>query len=238
MRHEHQKMKNEIQVALVDDHPLYREGLVQALAACPDFEIAAQGASATDATEIVRNHHIDVLVLDIGIPGGGIAALRSITEYSPDTKVLMLTVSDSPEDVLKTLNLGAMGYVVKGASGAEVAQALRAVAAGDLYLSPSLGAHLLSEVSSGKAISKTKAFVELSSREDEILALVGQGLTNKEIGLQLSLTEKTVKHYMTGVFQKLRVHTRLEAALLSQQESFSHPKPNGRQPVLAVSRNH
>jgi len=201
-------------VAVVDDHPLFREGVSYILSACEDIEVVGQGSSADDAYEIVQALKPDILVLDVSIPGGGLNALEAVIEASPETMVMILTVSVDKPDVLKALRLGARGYVVKGVGGQELAQALRVVHRGDRYLSPSLGASLLSDVDHARMEARTKATERLSHREGEVLSLVTQGLSNKEIGAKLKLSDKTVKHYMTNVFQKLHVRSRLEAALL------------------------
>lgn len=210
-------MNGKIRVALVDDHPLFREGVRHIFADCPDIVVVAQGASAREAVEIARGRNVDVFVMDINIPGSGITALEMIGANCTDAKVVMLTVSVDEADVLRTLHLGAKGYVVKGVSGPDLIQALYTIYHGDRYLSPCLGAKLLSEVGFGKPISSSSAFGDLSNREGEVLSFVGQGLSNKEIGSKLHLSEKTIKHYMTNVFHKLHVRNRLEAALLLQK---------------------
>jgi DNA-binding NarL/FixJ family response regulator len=208
-----------IRVAVVDDHPLFREGVVHIFAACSDIEVVAQGASARDAVEIARSSKPGVLVLDISIPGGGISALEAIVANGLETKVLMLTVSADESDVLRALHLGAVGYVVKGVSGPELVQALRSVYHGDRYISPALGAKLLSTAGRGQETFKGDPRADLSTRENEILSFLGQALSNKEIGSKLHLSEKTIKHYMTNVFQKLHVRNRMEAALLIKKKS-------------------
>jgi two-component system nitrate/nitrite response regulator NarL len=210
-------MSSKIRVAVVDDHPLFREGVVFVLASCPDMEVVAQGASAIEAAEIALSRKPDVIVLDVSIPGGGLSAIKAIAANSPETRVMMLTVSLDKADVLEALRLGARGYVVKGVSGQDLVQALRVVFGGERYLSPSLGATLLSDVDSGKSDATAHPLKSLNSREDAVLSLVTQGLSNKEIASRLRLSDKTVKHYMTGVFQKLRVRSRLEAALLAKK---------------------
>jgi two-component system, NarL family, nitrate/nitrite response regulator NarL len=217
-------MSSRIRVGVVDDHPLLREGVVCILSSCSDIEIVAQGASAKDAIEMVQNTELDVLVLDISIPGGGLLALAKIIASKTETKVLMLTVSADESDVLSALRCGAHGYVLKGTSGPELVQALRSVFLDGHYLSPGLGAKLLLDVGLGKTKPKGEAFANLSSREDEIFKLVGRGLNNKEIATKLNLSDKTIKHYMTSVFQKLNVHSRLEAALLVQNKSMETSK--------------
>jgi DNA-binding NarL/FixJ family response regulator len=134
---------------------------------------------------------------------------------------MMLSVSVDKSDVLEALRLGARAYVVKGVSGRELIQALRIVVQGERYISPSLGAMLLSDVDRDKGVTPTPAVRALNSREAAILSLVRQGLTNKQIATRLQLSDKTIKHYMTSVFQKLHVRNRLEAALLIKKTAES-----------------
>ena len=126
----------------------------------------------------------------------------------------MLTVSEDQDDLMEALKAGARGYVLKGVSARELAKAIRAVAAGESYISPSLAGGILFEMSYSQPADPLD---ELTSREREILRLVGEGLTNREIGVHLHLTEKTIKHYMTSVLQKLQVRSRVEAALMVQE---------------------
>jgi len=214
-------MKGKVRVAVIDDHPLFREGVVTVLASCPDVEVVGQGASVDEAADIARTHNPDVVLLDISIPGGGLSAVKAIAASSSGARVMMLTVSVDKNDVLDALRLGARAYVVKGVSGRELVQALRAVLNGERYLSPSLGAMLLTDVDSGRVEAKAKvpATQDLSSREAAVLSLVTQGLSNKEVGARLQLSDKTIKHYLTSVFQKLHVRSRLEAALLMKKIS-------------------
>jgi two-component system, NarL family, nitrate/nitrite response regulator NarL len=217
-------LKPKIRVGVVDDHPLLREGVVYILKGAPDIEVVAQGATAKEAIDIASIPDLDVLVLDISIPGGGLNALQTIMDNNPKVKVLMLTVSADETDVLSALRMGAKGYVLKGVSGPELIQALCSVNLDGQYISPSLGAKLLLDVGRGKTITKGNVFEDLSSRQDEILLLVGQGLSNKEIGAKLHLSDRTIKHHMTNVFQKLGVRNRLEAALLVRQKTQGRDK--------------
>jgi two-component system, NarL family, nitrate/nitrite response regulator NarL len=217
-------LKPKIHVGVVDDHPLLREGVVYILKGAPDIEVVAQGAAAKEAIDIASIPDLDVLVLDISIPGGGLNALQTVMDNNPKVKVLMLTVSADETDVLSALRMGAKGYVLKGVSGPELIQALRSVYLDGQYISPSLGAKLLLDVGRGKSITKGSVFEDLSSRQDEILLLVGQGLSNKEIGAKLHLSDRTIKHHMTNVFQKLGVRNRLEAALLVRQKTQGRDK--------------
>jgi len=212
-------MQSKIRVVLIDDHPLWREGVAFAVERYSDIEVVGQGASADEAAELAQATKPDVVLLDVSIPGGGVNALKAIAANSPGTRVMMLTVSIDKADVLEALRLGARAYVVKGVSGHELVQALHAVVNGERYLSPALGAMLLTDVDRNAAEARPPSFKELNSRETAVLSLVAQGMSNKEVGARLGLSDKTVKHYLTSVFQKLQVRSRMEAVLLMKKIS-------------------
>jgi two-component system, NarL family, nitrate/nitrite response regulator NarL len=210
-----------IRTAIVDDHPLFREGVAKLLARTPGVEIVADGSTAVDAVNIARQLAPDVLLLDLKLPDDGAAAASTIAREHPSVRVVILTASDSDSDVAAMLRLGVHGYLLKGCTGQEIVRAVQRVYAGEFYVTPSLAARLLTEM----AIPAAKAgdgSEELSSREEIILAQVSKGLTNKEIARALNLREKTVKHYMTNIMQKLGVRNRLEAVLVGQKR----PRPS------------
>jgi two-component system, NarL family, nitrate/nitrite response regulator NarL len=211
-------MSDKIQVVIVDDHPLFRDGVLQTLQAEPEFEVVGQATSAGEAIRLTRELLPDVILLDITIPGGGLSAALVIAAMSPVTKIIMLTASEAEEDVLAALKSGARGYILKGVSARELIKAVRDVHAGEAYVTPALAASLLSEMTGGPLGPKPapNPLDELTEREHQILAKVAGGLSNKEIAQQLFLSEKTVKHYMTNILQKLQVRNRVEAALLAQ----------------------
>ena len=211
-------MNDPIQLVIVDDHPLWREGVVAALQAEPDISVVGEGGTASEALERCTGLLPDVLLLDLNIPGGGIEAARSVARACPVTKIVMLTSSEEEDDVLEALKAGARGYVLKGVPGRELKRIVRAVAGGEIYVAPELAALMLQELASGKPKSPELTLLDdLTPREREILELVAAGKSNKEIGGRLDLTEKTVKHYMTNILQKLQVRNRVEAALLAQR---------------------
>jgi len=202
-----------IRVLIADDHPLFREGVAHSLAAEPDIALVGQAASGEEALSFARDLLPDVLLLDIAMPGkGGLAAAAEIAAACPATKIIMLTVSEHEDDLLAAFKAGARGYVLKGVSARDLANVVRAVAGGEVYVSPSLAAGVLVEMTRSRLPDPLN---ELTGREREILQLVAQGLTNREIGERLHLAEKTVKHYMTNVLGKLHVRSRVEAALLA-----------------------
>jgi len=213
-------MSDAIRILVADDHPLFREGVVNTLAAEPDIEVIAEANSGERAVEQAVDLLPDVAILDLTMPGiGGIAATGQIATQCPATAVLVLTVSENADDLLQALKAGARGYVLKGVAGQGLIHAVRSVTAGEVYITPALASGLLSEMTRD---DPADPFENLTGREHEILELVAAGLTNREIGERLYLAEKTVKHYMTNVLQKLHVRSRVEAALLAQRREFEN----------------
>ncbi len=207
-------MSEKIRILVADDHPLFREGVVNSLGAEPDFEVVGQAGDIDEAVNTAVRLHPDLVLLDITMPGEGcgIAAAARISEQVPGIRIVMLTVSENQDNVMAALKAGAHGYVLKGVSSRELCDVARRVAQGEAFVSPQLAAGLLVEMSRPQPRDPMS---DLTPREAEILELVAQGLTNREIGEKLFLAEKTVKHYMTSVLQKLQVRSRTEAALLA-----------------------
>jgi DNA-binding NarL/FixJ family response regulator len=198
-----------IRVAVIDDHPLFREGLLTTLMGVEGIEVAGEGATAADAIRIAREHSPDVMLLDIRIPGGGIEAASELARAHPPMRIIMLTACEDEKCVALALEAGARGYLLKGSGGEEIVLAVRAIATGDSYVAPNLAARLLR--------NKTDRIDDnlhgLTSREAEILALLARGMSNKEIARVSNCAERTVKHLMTGIMQKLKVRNRVEAVL-------------------------
>jgi len=214
---------DKLRLVIVDDHPIFREGVAAVLTAEPDIEIIGQGITADDAVCLVRELRPNVIILDINIPGGGLNAAQIICDEFPEVKIVVLTGLPEEDLVLSALKAGAQAYVLKGVAARELVSILHTVQAGERYVTPTLAASLLTEMSSIASGPNTPgasddSLAELTEREREILELIGDGESNKEIGTQLHLTEKTVKHYVTRILQKLQVHNRVQAALLAQQK--------------------
>jgi DNA-binding NarL/FixJ family response regulator len=217
---------DKIRLIIVDDHPIFREGVASILGSEPDVEIIAQGVTANEAIQLTRDHLPDVVILDIGIPGGGLKAAETIAASFPVVKIIVLTGSDNEEHVVAALKAGAHAYVLKGVAARELNGILHTVYAGEGYVSPTLAAGLLSEMTSAhrQQPSLRDDFEELTERERQILELIAVGTSNKEIGQKLFLTEKTIKHYVTNILQKLHVRNRVQAALLAQEKT--RPRSN------------
>lgn len=204
-----------IRVLIADDHPLFRQGVAYTLSKEADIEVVGEAGTGREALSLARSLAPAVALLDITMPDGdGLTTAAKIAAELPATRIIMLTASEDGDDVVTALKVGAHGYVIKGAGAGEVLTAVRAVAAGESYITPKMAGSLLLELTQKPAANPLD---ELTDREREVLELVAQGLTNREIGLQLSLAEKTVKHYVTAVLQKLHVRSRVEAALLVQR---------------------
>ena len=201
-------------IVVVDDHPLYRSGVIRTLAEDGRFRVVGEGELADDAVALVEKHRPAVALLDISMPGNGLEAVRRIRQASPKTRIIILTVSEADDDIMQALDAGASGYVLKGVGGPELLEIVGRVAAGESYVSPGLAARLLVAMKSrGQAAPSDETVPALTAREEQILKLVAEGLSNKEVGRKLDLQEKTVKYYMSTVFQKLNVRNRVEAAL-------------------------
>ena len=208
-----------IRIAVIDDHPLYRAGTIQVLTQIDGFEVVGEGATAADALKIAQERTPDVILLDLHLPGGGIGAIADISRDCPHVRTIVLTVSEDAQDVSSALAAGARGYILKGSSGPDVVETVHAIALGNSYVAPNLAARILVNKAQIEAVAHDNPH-DFTSREEEIFALVSQGLSNKEIARRLNCTERTVKHHMTNIMQKLNVRNRVQAAL-----KFARPPP-------------
>jgi two-component system nitrate/nitrite response regulator NarL len=207
-------MTDPIRVVVADDHPLFLDGVVAALGSAGDIEVVGSTSDGSGALRLTRELHPDLVLLDVTMPGGGLQTARQISAAFPETKIVMLTVSEDEDDIMAAMKAGASGYALKGIPARELARIVRSIAGGERYIAPSLAFGMLQQMMKPPSTSPLDA---LSSREREVLELVAVGLSNSEIGVRLNLAEKTIKHYMTNVLSKLGVSTRVEAALLAHK---------------------
>ena len=214
-------MADEIRILVVDDHPLLREGVVSTLNSDKKFTVVGAGGSYDDAMQLAPQLMPDIVLLDVSMPGGGVNAARDLHEAIPVIKIIMLTVSEDEKDVMSALKAGASGYILKGVSGTELIKIVNNIQSGETYITPSLATNLLVDSYESESPSEDSVLMkELNEKERDILNHLSHGLTNKEIAAKIFLSEKTVKHYMTNILQKLQVKNRVEAALLIQRNNF------------------
>ena len=211
-----------IKVLVVDDHPIFRQGLISLLQQYPEFETVGQATNGEEAVAVASEVQPDVIVMDVCMPGGdGIAATTALQQTSPKVKVIIVTVSDKDEDLFAAIKAGARGYLLKSVSLRELIDSIRLVAQGEAIISPTVAGKLLDEFKqtdrdqSGKELNGG-----LSLREQEVLQLVAQGASNKEIADQLFISETTVKAHLRTILQKLHARNRAEAVALAATKGW------------------
>jgi len=205
-----------IRVLVVDDHPVVREGLVSVLEDEADFAVVGTAGSAEEALALARRERPDVVLLDLELPGqDGVAAIPALLAIQPAPRVLAFTAYDADERVLGALRAGAAGYLLKGAPAEEIARAVRTVHGGESYLTPRVAAKVVRQVRAPHAASGA-----LSAREREVLRLVAEGQSSKQIARALGIAERTVKFHVTAIFQKLGADNRAQAVALAARRGL------------------
>lgn len=202
-----------IRVLIVDDHPVFRDGMAAVLAAVPDLEVVGVAADGEQALAAITESAPDVVLMDLNLPGlSGVAATQAITQRAVSPAVLVVTMVDDDDTVVAALRAGARGYVLKGANGEEVADAVRTVASGGAVF----GAGVADRVLLMTARTRTPAGADhdsLTEREREVLALIGEGASNAQIARRLDLSLKTVQNHVSRILDKLQLADRTQAAL-------------------------
>lgn len=195
-----------IRIVIADDHPIFRAGVQGLLMGQEDFQIVGEAANGMEAVAVVRHALPDVLLVDLQMPElDGVGAIKQIRTLAPNTRILVLTTYDSDGDILRAVEAGATGYLLKDTPREELFKAIRATARGESVLSPSVASKLV-----GRARGPTER--ALSARELEVLTLVARGISNKIIGKDLRISEATVKTHLLHIFAKLGVDDRTAAA--------------------------
>lgn len=205
-----------ISVALIDGHPVTVEGLAHVLASQGAFTVVARGTSSRDALTIVERHRPDLMIMDLTVRGNAIAAISEIAAGYPGTKIIAFTAAPGVDHAVKALEAGARGYVSKSCPTDEIVGAARAVAAGDTYVSQNFASEVIAALRNASVRRIAMQALRLSAREDQIVQYLLGGKTNKEIASRLGITERTVKHYMTVLMQKLNARNRVEVAMAAQ----------------------
>jgi DNA-binding NarL/FixJ family response regulator len=211
--------KTAIRVFLLDDHEVVRRGVHDLLDDQPDITVVGEAANVEQALVRVPALRPDVAVLDVRLPDGdGITVCRELRSRMPELACLMLTSFDDEEALLDSIMAGASGYVLKQIQGSDLVSAVRTVAAGQSLLDPSATTRLMARLRNDQQKEEEPdALPGLTSREQEILALIGEGLTNRQIGQRLYLAEKTVKNHISRLLAKLGVERRIQAAVIATQ---------------------
>ncbi|MEE8347107.1 MAG: response regulator transcription factor [Dehalococcoidia bacterium] len=210
-------------VLLVDDHILFRKGLISLLSGQDDMEIVGECSDGAEALDRARELMPDVVLMDIRMPGvDGLEATRRMTAEMPHVKVVMLTVSEDDKDLFEAIKSGARGYLLKDLEPEDLYHLVRAVAAGEAALSPSMAAKILDEFGPARAREQEEAAQErvITEREKEILGLLMEGLGNKQIAHRLYISESTVRNHIHNILYKLHLENRVQLAIYAYQRSL------------------
>jgi DNA-binding NarL/FixJ family response regulator len=207
-----------IRVLVADDHPMLREGLVAVLNTQQDFEVVGEAADGSEVVRLAERLNPDVILLDLEMPGvDGVAALEKLRSAGSEARTIVFTAYDTDERILGALRAGARGYLLKGASRTEIFDAIRTVHAGDSLLQPVVTNKLLQTMSREERREETEP---LTPREIEVLALLSQGLQNKEISARLFISERTVKFHVSSLMHKLGAENRTETVTIAAQRGL------------------
>lgn len=219
---------NRLRILLADDHTLVRRGVRALLESYEDMEVVGEAADGQEALDLARNLEPDLVLMDVHMPGtGGIEATRKIHDLVPETKVIMLTVSDDEDDLLESLRSGAQGYILKSVEPEQLAQMLRGAYHGEAPISPSLAKKIINGYARrGRIQTQAVASEELTPREREVLGLVARGSTNKEIAEVLFISENTVKNHLRNIMDKLHSKNRAQAVAYALEHGVIEPVEN------------
>jgi DNA-binding NarL/FixJ family response regulator len=202
---------------LVDDHPLFLAGVSTLFSGGGDYEVVATGSSASEAIEISRGKRPDLLIMDLNLPGDAFAAISEICGQFASTRIIVFTASTGIDAAVRALDAGASGYLQKGTTADELMVAVRAVLRGETFINQTFAAKVIAALRSAALRKIAAQSTRLSIREQQIVQHLLQGRTNREIAGRLAISEKTVKHYMTGLMQKLHARNRLEVVIAAQK---------------------
>ncbi|ANW19210.1 response regulator [Streptomyces clavuligerus] len=210
-----------IRVVIADDEPLIRAGIRMILTSDREIQVVAEASNGREAVELVRAHGADVVLLDIQMPVmDGLTAMAELRRAVPSARVVILTTFGERDNVLRALEAGGAGFLLKDTAPAELIAAVRAAAAGDAYLSPGATRHVVDQLATGHAASRNERarerVAQLSARERDVLSLLGEGLSNADAGRRLHMSEATVKTYVSRILAKLECENRVQAALLAR----------------------
>jgi DNA-binding NarL/FixJ family response regulator len=207
-------MEDTVRVLIADDHPLFREGMRGRLDRVADVAVVGEAASGDEAVELAHKLEPHIILMDIKMPGlNGIEATREIQRANPQIGILVLTMFEDDDSVFAAMRAGAKGYLLKDSGGEGVVHAIRAVASGEAVFGPGVAERIIGYFSAPRTAAPQRAFPELTEREEEVLSLVAQGKSNREIARQLFVSLKTVRNHVSNILLKLQVADRAQAVI-------------------------
>ncbi|KFC69673.1 Two component transcriptional regulator, LuxR family [Bosea sp. LC85] len=206
----------EYTISIVDNHPLLLEGVAALVRRKPGLRLSAMGSTVGHIRSITANHRPDAMILDFNMPGDALRAILAVLSDSPATKILVFTASTDTELAIELLDAGVSGFVLKSSSTDELCTAIDAIRRGEVFISPSFAARIIGALNHKPCNKRPTPAPSFSARENQIVRLLSSGKRNREIANALSLSEKTVKGYMTLLMQKLHARNRLEAVIAVQ----------------------
>ena len=215
-------MSSVASVAFVDDHPVLLEGIVHLFKAKTRFDVVASGCSAPDAVSIALTHSPNILFMDLSMPGSVFEAIAEIAQKCSEVKVIVFTAFSSVDSALRALDAGAMGFVLKGSTLADLLDAIDVVSRGELYITRQYASQVMSGLRNRARREELVRQVKLSVREQQIIGHLMHARTNREIAEHLLISEKTVKHYMTSLMSKMKARNRVELVIEAQRSSVIH----------------
>lgn len=211
-----------LRVLVADDHPLFRKGMRTLLDSMPETVVVGEATGGMEAVEQTLALRPDVVLMDLQMPnGGGLPAIRELTDQNPDIHILVVTLFEDDESVFAALKAGARGYVLKDADEDEMIRAIQAVGQGEAIFSPAIATRLMDYFAAVPAASQTGAFPELTERELEVLKLIARGRSNAQIAEELTISLKTVRNHASNIFNKLQVADRAQAAIRAREAGLS-----------------
>jgi DNA-binding NarL/FixJ family response regulator len=209
-----------LSILIADDHPVFRKGMRALLSAMPEVVLVGEASTGQEAMQLAESLQPDVILMDLQMPeGGGIAAIRQIVATSPHIRILVVTMFEDDESVFAAMRAGARGYVLKDMHDTDISRAILSVGRGDAIFSPAIAARLINYFSTRPALP-AELFPELTDSERKVLRLMAGGESNDEIALKLSLSNKTVRNYVSNIFSKLQVADRAHAIVKAREAGF------------------